>query len=91
MLLIPLFGYSITLGFTAPNAMANALAHQGIRAGSASALLGALQFGIATLSSSLVGLAGGGSALPMAAVIAGCGLLAYIAHRMWVGPLIAVP
>jgi DHA1 family bicyclomycin/chloramphenicol resistance-like MFS transporter len=86
MLLIPLFGYSVSLGFTAPNATANALAHQGMRAGSASALLGALQFGIATLSSALVGLAGGGSALPMAMVIAGCGLLAYLAHRTLVGP-----
>ena len=39
MLLIPLFGYSVSLGFTAPNAMANALAHQGSRSGSASAVL----------------------------------------------------
>ena len=51
--------------------------------------ISALQFGIATLSSALVGLAGGGSALPMAAVIAGCGLLAYLAHRTLVSPLIA--
>ena len=85
MLLLPLFGYSVSLGFTAPNAMANALAHQGTRAGSASALLGALQFGIATLASTLVGLLGHGSAVPMAAVIAGCGLLAYGAHRWLVG------
>jgi DHA1 family bicyclomycin/chloramphenicol resistance-like MFS transporter len=84
-LLVPLFGYSVSLGFTAPNAMANALAHQGRRAGSASALLGALQFGIATVSSALVGLLGQGSALPMATVIAGCGLLAYGAHRLLVG------
>lgn len=89
MLLVPLFGYSVSLGFTAPNAMANALAHQGTRAGSASALLGALQFGIATLSSTLVGLMGGGSAVPMATVIASCGLLAYLAHRIWITPLLA--
>jgi DHA1 family bicyclomycin/chloramphenicol resistance-like MFS transporter len=69
--------------------MANALAHQGTRAGSASALLGALQFGIATLSSTLVGLMGGGSAVPMATVIASCGLLAYLAHRIWITPLLA--
>jgi len=84
-LLVPLFGYSVSLGFTAPNAMANALAHQGQQAGSASALIGALQFGVATLASMLVGLAGTGSALPMAMVIAGCGLLAYLAHRILVG------
>ena len=85
MLLIPLFGYLASLGFTAPNAMAEALAHQGARAGSASALIGALQFGIATLSSALVGLLGGDSALSMSAVIAGCGLLAYAAHRLLIG------
>ncbi len=85
LLLLMLFGYSVSLGFTAPNAMANALAYQGQRAGSASALLGTLQFGIATVASTLVGLAGHGSALPMAAIIAGCGVLAYGAHRLLVG------
>ena len=84
-LLIPLFGYIASLGFTGPNAMACALAHQGGRAGSASALIGTLQFGVATVSSMLVGLLGNGSALPMAAVIAGCGVLAYGAHRLLVG------
>lgn len=80
-LLIPLFVYLVSIGFTAPNAMANALAHQGARAGSASALIGTLQFGVATAASMLVGLLGHGSALPMATVIAGCGLLAYGVHR----------
>lgn len=84
-LLIPLFGYLVTLGFTGPNTVASALAHQGMRAGSASALIGTLQFGIATLSSATVGLLGNKSALPMTAVIAGCGLLAYGAHRWLVG------
>jgi hypothetical protein len=32
----------------------------------------------------LVGLAGHGSTLPMASIIAGCGLLAYAAHRLLV-------
>ena len=85
MLLIPLFVYLVSIGFTAPNAMANALAHQGARAGSASALIGTLQFGVATVASTLVGLLGHGSALPLAVVIAGCGLLAYGAHRTLVG------
>jgi len=82
---IPLFGYLASLGFTAPNALALALAPQGARAGSASALTGALQFGVATLASAAVGLLGAGSALPMTGVIAGCGLLAYITHRTLVG------
>lgn len=84
-LLIPLFGYLASLGFTAPNALANALAHQGERAGSASALIGTLQFALATLSSTLVGLFDADSALPLTAIIAGCGLLAYVAHRILVG------
>ncbi len=83
-LLLPLFGYLASLGFTAPNAMAEALADQSARAGSASALIGALQFGVATLSSTLVGVLGG-SALSMAAVIAGCGVLAYGTHRILIG------
>lgn len=84
-LAICLFGYLASLGFTAPNALALALAQQGQRAGTASALIGTLQFGLATLSSLTVGLLGAESALPMAGVIAACGLLAYIVHRMWVG------
>ncbi|MEI2770545.1 MAG: hypothetical protein V9G98_07355 [Candidatus Competibacter sp.] len=83
--MIPLFGYLASLGFTAPNALANALAHQGERAGSASALIGTLQFALATLSSTLVGLSDADSALPLTAIIAGCGLLAYVAHRILVG------
>ncbi|MGB4946946.1 MAG: Bcr/CflA family multidrug efflux MFS transporter [Candidatus Competibacter denitrificans] len=84
-LAICLFGYLASLGFTAPNALALALAQQGPRAGSASALIGTLQFGLATVSSMMVGLLGADSALPMAGVIASCGLLAYLIHRAWVG------
>ena len=87
-LLVPLFGYIASLGFTAPNALASALAQQGARAGSASALIGTLQFALATVSSALVGLLGADSAAPLAAVIAGCGLLAYAAHRTLIGAVI---
>jgi len=80
-----LFGYLASLGFTAPNALALALAQQGQRAGTASALIGILQFGLATLSSLMVGLLDAGSALSMAGVVAVCGLLAYLVHRLWVG------
>ncbi|MCK7477226.1 MAG: multidrug effflux MFS transporter [Candidatus Moduliflexus flocculans] len=44
-LLIPLFGYLASLGFTAPNAWPTALAHQGARAGGASALIGTCNSG----------------------------------------------
>jgi DHA1 family bicyclomycin/chloramphenicol resistance-like MFS transporter len=42
-----------TLGFVSANASAGALKDQGVRAGSASALLGALQFGLGAVSGSI--------------------------------------
>lgn len=81
-LLIPLFGFLTTLGFSFPNASAGALADQGHRAGSASALLGTLQFGAATLAAASVGALGATSALPMTAVMAGCGLVALAVHTV---------
>lgn len=66
--IIPLFFALASLGFSFPNATALALAHQGRRAGSAAALLGSVQFALATASSTAVGLIGGRSAVPMALV-----------------------
>ena len=78
-LLVPLFACIASLGAIIPNASACAMAGQGPRAGSASAMLGFLQFGIAALSSSLVGWLANGTAVPMALVMAGCGGLAVMA------------
>lgn len=70
-ILLPLFALAASLGLIAPNATAQALAPiDSQRAGSASALLGVLQFSIGALVAPLVGLAGTASALPMAAFIA---------------------
>lgn len=80
-LLLPLFGYVASLGFIGPNATALALAGQGRRAGSAAALLGTLQFALAALASALLGMLHASSAVPMAAIIAACGLLALAALR----------
>jgi MFS transporter, DHA1 family, multidrug resistance protein len=82
--LAPIFGFVASLGFTQPNAVACALAAQGARAGSASALLGSLQFLVATVAASLVGLLQDGTARPMAAVMAGCALLAFAVHWLLV-------
>ena len=71
-LLLPLFGGMATLGCILPNASACAMAGQGRNAGSASALLGCLQFTIAAGAASLVGVLHDGSALPMAVVMLGC-------------------
>lgn len=76
LLMIPLFLSMACLGCIAPNAAACAMARQGHQAGSASALMGSLQFAVAGLASALVGVLHDGSALPMAMVIAGCALLA---------------
>ena len=74
-LLIPLFVCIASLGCILPNASACAMNGQGARAGSASALLGCLQFSIAAGASALVGVLHDGSAMPMAMVISLCGIL----------------
>lgn len=84
----PLFAFITTLGFSFPNMIAGAMAHQANRAGSASALMGTLQFGAATLAGSLVGAFHNHSAVPMAAVIAGCGMSALALYRLMVVPML---
>ena len=83
-ILVPLFFYIAALGFTFPNASAGAMAPFPERAGSASALLGSVQFGIAALASAAVGAMHDRTAMPMAVVIATCGLLAFATHRVLV-------
>jgi DHA1 family bicyclomycin/chloramphenicol resistance-like MFS transporter len=83
-ILLPLFGYVASLGFTQPNALAGAMAPHPDRAGMAAALIGTLQFSAAAVASTLVGQWHDGTALPMAAVIAVCGLLALAAQRVLV-------
>ncbi|SHN07445.1 multidrug effflux MFS transporter [Phytopseudomonas punonensis] len=80
-LMIPLFGCIASLGILLPNTSACAMAGQGRHAGSASALMGSLQFTIAASAASLVGALHDGSAVPMALVIFSCGVLAVSASR----------
>jgi DHA1 family bicyclomycin/chloramphenicol resistance-like MFS transporter len=77
-LLGPLFLCIASLGLIMPNATASAMAPHGRTAGSASALLGALQFGAGAASGALVSALHNGTALPMAGVIAACGLAALL-------------
>jgi MFS transporter, DHA1 family, multidrug resistance protein len=81
-LLLPLFVYVSSLGFVLPNVIAAALAAQGRNAGSAAALLGAVQFGAGAAVGMLLGLLGNGTAVPMAGLIAACGLSALAVHRL---------
>ncbi|WP_339531736.1 multidrug effflux MFS transporter [Pseudomonas mucidolens] len=81
-LMLPLFFCIASLGCIMPNTSACAMNGQGARAGSASALLGCIQFGIAAGAASLVGVLHNGTAMPMAMVISLCGVLAVIV-AMW--------
>jgi DHA1 family bicyclomycin/chloramphenicol resistance-like MFS transporter len=74
-LLIPLFICIASLGCIIPNAAACAMNGQGARAGSASAMLGCLQFSVAAGAAALVGVLHDGTAMPMAMVISVCGIL----------------
>jgi DHA1 family bicyclomycin/chloramphenicol resistance-like MFS transporter len=74
-LLIPLFICIASLGCIIPNASACAMSGQGARAGSASAMLGCLQFSVAAGAAALVGVLHDGTAMPMAMVISLCAIL----------------
>jgi DHA1 family bicyclomycin/chloramphenicol resistance-like MFS transporter len=80
-ILVPLFFVVSLRGLTFPNASAGAMAPFPEKAGSASALLGSVQFAIAAIASAAVGVFHNGTAVPMAGVIAVCGLLAFVAYR----------
>jgi DHA1 family bicyclomycin/chloramphenicol resistance-like MFS transporter len=69
-LLIPLWVLVSSMGLVFPNTTALALADHPEVAGSASALLGVLQFMIGAAAAPLAGIAGTGTAVPMGAVMA---------------------
>jgi len=73
-----LFVYIASVGCLFPNTTALAMASHGNKAGSASALVGTLQFTLAAIAASAVGAFNNGTALPMAAVIAFCGASAFL-------------
>ncbi|SNY57270.1 MFS transporter, DHA1 family, bicyclomycin/chloramphenicol resistance protein [Paractinoplanes atraurantiacus] len=60
-LLIPLWIVLAAVGLAMPNAPALALSRHGEAAGTAAALLGAVQFGVGALAAPLVGVLGNGS------------------------------
>ena len=79
-ILVPLFCFIACHGFVAPNTTALAMSPYGAVAGSASALMGTLQFVLGAAAGGLVSVFGNGTAVPFAAVIAGCGLAAFAVH-----------
>lgn len=86
-LLPGLFLFVSSVGLINPNASAAALATHGQQAGTASALMGAVQFAMAMLSGVLVSLLHDGSALPLCALLAVCGAAAFAVNRWLVYPL----
>jgi len=79
-ILVPLFCFVSSHGFVLPNTTALAMAPHGQVAGSASALLGTLQFVLGSAAGSLVGAFANGTAVPLATVVAGCGVTALLIH-----------
>ncbi|MBC7627851.1 multidrug effflux MFS transporter [Ferruginibacter sp.] len=73
-----IFLYLSCQGFNFPNASALSMAPFSKHAGSASALMGAIQMGFGALSSAVVGLFNPHSAMPMTGVMAACVLLSWI-------------
>jgi MFS transporter, DHA1 family, multidrug resistance protein len=69
--LVPLWMVLLAVGFGLPNAPAVALSQHGETAGTAAALLGAVQFGVGALISPLVGVLGNDAAAMGAAVAGG--------------------
>jgi DHA1 family bicyclomycin/chloramphenicol resistance-like MFS transporter len=71
-----LFIFLCCLGFVSPNASALTLAPFTKNAGSAAALMGAVQMGLGALASVGIGLIDAHSAVPMLSIMAGCSILA---------------
>jgi DHA1 family bicyclomycin/chloramphenicol resistance-like MFS transporter len=80
--LVPIFAVVSGLSFVMPNATALALAEHPEVAGSASALLGVMQFLIGAIAAPLVGVAGPDTAVPMGVVMAAFALSALLAQRV---------
>jgi DHA1 family bicyclomycin/chloramphenicol resistance-like MFS transporter len=83
--LLPMFGVLFAVGLALPNAPALALARHGDAAGTAAALVGAVQFGVGALVSPMVGILGNNAAA-MGAVVAGGLVLALVVLVVVVRP-----
>jgi DHA1 family bicyclomycin/chloramphenicol resistance-like MFS transporter len=80
-LLLPLFVCVASVGFAVPNTMALAMAPHGPVAGSASALLGTVQFALGATAGAAVSGLNNGTAVPLGVVIATCGVGAWLAFQ----------
>lgn len=74
-IVVPVIIFMVPHNITNANASAATLDHFPHVAGTASALIGAIRFGVGASVGALVGLLHDGTSVPMAAVIAGCAIL----------------
>jgi DHA1 family bicyclomycin/chloramphenicol resistance-like MFS transporter len=84
-IIVPLFVFVSCVGLVLPSATALAMAPHGREAGTASALYGVLQFGLAAIAASLIGVINDGTALPMTGLVGLCGLICLGGYWMLVG------
>lgn len=82
---LSLFTFIFSLGLIAPNAAASALSAQGKFAGSASALMGTIQFTVSAVSSGLVSHFHDGTTRPMTTMIFICGCCSLALYVLLVG------
>lgn len=80
--IVLIFLFLCCQGFSFPNSSALSLVPFSKEAGSASALLGAIQMGIGSLSAALVGVLSNGTSVPMTAVMGGCAVLGLTIFRV---------
>lgn len=76
------FGF---LGLVIPTTAVLALEEHGAIAGTASALMGTLQFVTGAVAMVLAGLVANGTAVPMSAAIAGCAVIAFLLAQLTMG------
>lgn len=79
---ISLFCYIAPMGIVLPNSFAIALAEQGHRAGTASAMMGSIQFTLAFLSSATIGLIHATTEAPLGLTVAAFGLLGVFIYAL---------
>ena len=90
-IIVPQWLFLACVGFTMPNAVALAMEPHRERAGTASATLGTIQFGLAAVASSLIGAFHGDSPLPTVVIMALFALAGLSCLRVFVAGLRPAP
>lgn len=88
LVLAMLFGYLVGHGFISPNAAALGLSKHGMQAGTASAIMGAIQNGLGIAAIFLTSLLEAASALSLALAMGTCSCLALTCHRLLARPVL---